>query len=70
MEKAKLAGLSWRAEVIAVLGAVLASLLSFGSIVALCASATGELDVVVAKLRPAPAASAVAGEVRRKPKPG
>ena len=70
MEEVRLAGLSWRAEVIAVLGAMLASLLSFGGIVVLCASASGELDVALAKVRAAPAASAVAVEAPRKPKPG
>jgi hypothetical protein len=70
MESFRLAGLSWRAEVVAVLGALLASVLSFVSIVALYASASGELDVAVAKVRAAPAASAVAVEAPRKPKPG
>jgi len=70
MEKAKLAGLSLRAEVFAVLGAMLACVLSFGGIVVLYASASGELDLGVAKLRAAPAASAVAVEAPRKPKSG
>jgi len=72
MEKARLAGLSLRAEVVAVLGAMLASVLSFGAVVALYASASGELEVVVAKVRAAPAASASAATagVSRKPKPG
>jgi len=70
MERARLAGLSLRAEVIAVLGAMLASVLSFGGIVVLYTSASGELDVAAAKLRAAPAASAVAVEAPRKPKPG
>jgi len=70
MEKVRLAGLSLRAEVVAVLGAMLASVLSFGAVVVLYASASGELQVVVAKLRAAPAASAVAVQVPRKPKPG
>jgi len=49
---------------------LLASVFSFGSIVMLYASASGELEAVVAKVRAAPAASAVAVEVPRKPKPG
>jgi hypothetical protein len=69
MERAKLAGLSWRAEVIAVLGAMLAAVLSFGGVVVLYASASGELDTAVAKLR-APAASSVTVEAPRKPKSG
>jgi hypothetical protein len=70
MERVWIAGRSLRAEVIAVLGAMLASLLSFGSIVVLCASASGELDAAVAKLPAAPAASAMAAEAPRKPKSG
>jgi hypothetical protein len=70
MEKARLAGLSFRAEVVAVLGAMLASVLSFGTVVVLYASASGELEVAVAKDRAAPAASAAAVEAPRKPKSG
>jgi len=71
-KQARLAGLSLRAEVVAVLGAVLVSVLSFGAVVVLFASASGELDVVVAKVRAAPAASAAAAAVEapRKPRPG
>ena len=71
-KEVRLAGLSLRAEVVAVLGAVLVSVLSFGAVVVLFASASGELDVVVAKVRAAPAASAAAAAVEapRKPKPG
>lgn len=70
MEKAKFAGLSWHAEVLAVLCAMLASVLSFVAVVALYASASGELEAATAKARAAPAASAVAVEVPRRPKPG
>jgi hypothetical protein len=70
MESIRLAGLSIRAEVLAFVAALLVSVVSFGSIVALYASASGELEVVVAKVRAAPAASAVAEESPRKPKPG
>ena len=70
MERAKLAGLSLRAEVVAVLGAMLASVLSFGAVVAIYASAPGEMEVTVAKAVAAPAASASAVESPRKPKPG
>ncbi|HTP71363.1 MAG TPA: hypothetical protein VML58_04020 [Burkholderiaceae bacterium] len=72
LQQARLAGRSLRAEVVAVLGAMLASVLSFGAVVVLYASASGELAVVVAKVRAAPAASAAAAavEVARKPKPG
>jgi hypothetical protein len=58
------------AEIVAVLGAMLASVLSFVVVVVLYASASGELEVAVAKVRAAPAASAVAAEVPRKLKPG
>jgi len=69
MEKAKFAGLSLRAEVFAVLAAMLASGLSFILVIVLFGSASGELSEVVAKLRAAPASS-VAVEAPRKPKPG
>jgi hypothetical protein len=48
---------------------MLASVLSFGGVVVLYASASGELDTAVAKLR-APAASSVTVEAPRKPKSG
>jgi hypothetical protein len=70
MERIRLAGLSFRAEVVAFVAALLASVVSFGSIVVLYASASGELEVMVAKVRAAPAASAVAAQSPRKPKPG
>ena len=73
LKEVRLAGRSWVAEVVAVLGAMLASVLSFGVVVVLYASASGELDVVVAKVRAAPAASAAVAapaEAPRKPKPG
>jgi hypothetical protein len=70
MERLRLAGLSLTAEVIAVVCTLLASVVSFGSVVALYASASGELQMVVAKVRAAPAASAVAVEAPRKPKSG
>jgi hypothetical protein len=49
---------------------MLASVLSFGTVVVLYASASGELEVAVAKDRAAPAASAAAVEAPRKPKSG
>jgi hypothetical protein len=51
---------------------MLASVLSFGAVVALYASASGGVEDVVAKVRAAPAASAAAAAVDapRKPKPG
>ncbi|MBE7417678.1 MAG: hypothetical protein HS128_07955 [Ideonella sp.] len=70
MERIELAGRSLRAELVAFVAALLVSLVSFVGIVALYASASGELDIVVAKLKAAPAASAVAIEAPRKPKSG
>jgi hypothetical protein len=72
MESVKrVAGLSLRAELVAVVAAMLASVASFGFVIVLCASASGELDTVVAKLRaPAPAASAAVVVRPRKEKPG
>ena len=69
MEKAKFAGLSLRAEVFAVLAAMLASALSFTLVVLLYGSASGDLSAVVATLGAAPAASSVATQAPRKPKP-
>lgn len=70
MERIELAGRSLRAELVAFVAALLVSLVSFVGIVALYASASGELDIVVAKLKAAPAASAVAIEAPRKPRSG
>ncbi|HEX6017491.1 MAG TPA: hypothetical protein VFZ28_05265 [Burkholderiaceae bacterium] len=71
-KQARLAGLSLESEVVAVLAAMLASVLSFAAVVVLFASSSGELEVVVAKVRAAPAASAAAASVAvvRKPEPG
>lgn len=70
MERIELAGRSLRAELVAFVAALLVSVVSFVGIVALYASASGELDIVVAKLKAAPAASAVAIEAPRKPRSG
>ncbi len=72
LKQARLAGRSLAAEVAAVLAAALASVLSFAAVVVLFASSSGELGVVVAKVRAAPAASAAAASVAvaRKPEPG
>jgi len=66
----RVAGLSLRAELVAVVAAMLASVASFGVVVALYASASGELQVAVAKVRAAPASSAALVAAPRKPKPG
>ncbi len=64
-------GRSWRAEVALMLCTLVASVLSFGSVVVLYASGSGELDAAVAALAGAlPAASASAAGVSRKPGSG
>ena len=71
MESVKrIAGLSLRAELVAVVAAMLASMVSFGLVVALYASSSGELQVAVAKVRAVPAASAAVVVAPRKPKSG
>lgn len=69
MEELKVAGLSSKAGLVAVVAAMLSSMVSFGVVVGLFASASGELEVVMAKARAAPAASA-AVVAERKPKSG
>ena len=66
----KFAGLSLRAEFVAVVATMLASMASFGFVIALFASSSGELDVAIAKVRAAPAASAAVVVAPRKPKSG
>jgi hypothetical protein len=71
MESVKrVAGLSLKGELVAVVAAMLASVASFGIVVALYASASGELHSVIAKVRAAPAASSAVVVVPRKPKSG
>ena len=71
MESVKrVAGLSLRGELVAVVAAMLASLASFGFVVLLYASGSGELQVVLAKVRAAPAASAALVAAPRKPRSG
>jgi len=62
---------SWRARSGFAASAFVASLVSLGGVVLLFASASGELDPVLARFKAAPVASgAVAGEPVRKPAPG
>lgn len=71
MESVKrIAGLSLQAELVAVVAAMLASLASFGFVVVLYASSSGELEVAMAKVRGAPAASSAVVAAPRKPKSG
>jgi hypothetical protein len=71
MERVKqVAGLSWVGAVVAVVAAMLASMVSFGFVVAVYAASSGELQVAIAKVRGAsPPASAVVA-APRKPKSG
>jgi hypothetical protein len=71
MERVKqVAGLSWMGAVVAVVAAMLASMASFGFVVAVYAASSGELQVAMAKVRgvPAPASAVVAAP--RKPRSG
>lgn len=71
MERIKqVAGLSWVGAVVAVVAAMLASMVSFGFVVAVYAASSGELQVAIAKVRgvSAPASAVVAAP--RKPKSG
>lgn len=63
-------GRSWRAEVALMLCTLVASVLSFGSVVVLYASGSGELEAAVAYLAALPATSASAAGVSRKPGSG
>jgi hypothetical protein len=71
MERIKqVAGLSWVGAVVAVVAAMLASMVSFGFVVAVYAASSGELQVAIAKARgvSAPASAVVAAP--RKPRSG
>lgn len=63
-------GRSWRAEVALMLCTLLASVLSFGSVVVLYASGSGELEAAAAQLGLVSAASASAAGASRKPGSG
>lgn len=71
MERIKqVAGLSWVGAVVVVVAAMLASLVSFGFVVAVYAASSGELQAAVAKLRGAPAPASAVVAAPRKPKSG
>jgi hypothetical protein len=63
-------GLSWVGAVVAVVAAMLASLVSFGFVVVLYAASSGELQVALAKVRGAPAPASAVVAAPRKAKPG
>ena len=62
MQSFKFALISWRARLAGAVFALVASLSSLAAVFAIFASASGELDPLLAKIRAAPAASAVAVE--------
>ena len=66
----RFAGRSLRAELVAVVAAMLASMVSFGFVVVVYASSSGELQVAMAAAGAAPAASAQVVGAPRKPKSG
>ena len=71
MKDLKYPAASWWARSRFAASALVACLVSLGSVVLLFASASGELHTVVARFKAAPAASgAMAGEPARKPTPG
>ncbi len=68
MERVKqVAGLSWVGAVVAVIAAMLASMASFGFVVAIYAASSGDLQAVVAKVRGAPAPASAVVAAPRKP---
>jgi hypothetical protein len=71
MESVKrVAGLSLKAELVAVLAAMLASVASFGFVVVAYAASSGELQVAMAKVRGAPASASAVVAAPRKPRSG
>ena len=71
MERVKqVAGLSWVGAVVAVLAAMLASMVSFGFVVAVYAASSGELQVAMAKVPGVPASASAAVAAPRQPKTG
>jgi hypothetical protein len=71
MESVKrVAGLSLKAELVAVLAAMLASLASFGFVVVAYAASSGELQVAMAKVRGVPASASAVVAAPRKPRSG
>jgi len=71
MERVKqVAGLSWVGSVVAVVAAMLASMVSFGFVVAVYAASSGELQVVMAKVRGAPPSASAVVAAPRKPRSG
>jgi hypothetical protein len=71
MERVKqVAGLSWVGAIVAVVAAMLASMVSFGFVVAVYAASSGELQVAIAKVRGAPASASAVVAAPRKPRSG
>lgn len=62
--------LSLRARLVGAVFGVVSSVVSLGAVLGLFASASGELDPVLAKLKSSPAASAAAAKAGSQPKRG
>ena len=69
MESFKHHGQSFRARLAGMVIALLSCLVFLGSVLALFASASGELDPLLARLQGAPAASAVVVKAAARPAP-
>src|SRR5262245_32640299 len=67
MERLELARRSWKARLASAAFALVASLSCVAAVVAVFASASGEVDPPLVKLEPASAGSSVAGKTRAKP---
>jgi hypothetical protein len=70
MQSSKFESLSLRAKLVGAVFGLVASLSSLAAVLLVFASASGEPDVLQAKSKPAPVASAVASKARAKPLPG
>jgi len=70
MQSSKFESLSLRAKLAGAVFGLVASLSSLAAVLLVFASASGEPDLLQAKRKPAPVASAVASKAPAKPLPG
>jgi hypothetical protein len=70
MQSFKFKLLSWRARAVGAVFGLVCSLASLAAVLMVFASASGELDPLLAKMKAAPSASEVASKVPAKPVPG
>ena len=70
MQSFKFKLISLKARVAGAVFGLICSLASLSAVIAVFASASGELDPVLARIRAAPSASEVASKVPAKPVPG